>query len=627
MCAAPSSVRFGPFECDLTTGRLSKGGRTLRLQEQPAQILVALLSRAGEVISREELRQRLWSDGTFVAFDNALNVGVRKVREALGDVAPTARYIETVRGHGYRFIAPVTSALPDVEAAVAPAPPQLRPVRQGRPMFTAAILSALVLAALVALRPGATELRVQSLAVIPFENLLEDSGQQYLVDGLSAGIAADLGARTNLRVIGGESTFALQDRRADHPALARLLGVDAVLTGSVAQLGPMVVVNMRLVDSGDRNLWTGRFERPRDELSVPDLLVDAVIGAVGEIAPARALRQRRAALPEARDAYLRGRFFWAKRGQANVEIAVRHFSTAIKLQPDYAEAWAGLADVYAISNGAPSSVIDPWPGDPIAAGVHAAHEALRLAPNMGEAHAALGKLYVGQRRWAEAEASLRRAVELAPEYSTARQWYGTMFLRLLRCDEARAQVEIGARLDPLSALVNEAVGSVHLGCGDPERAIEVFQTVLRMHPDAMTTRNFLGRALIRTGRSSEAIRVLEDTYANSPSETVASTLAIAYAKSGRVDVARERLALVGAPFLRATVFAALLDSESMWAALEDALIRDGGGLQGLLSSTAFEPYRGEQRFIDYAKRAGFPVPPPPPARFSTDDESDRSARR
>ena len=246
---------------------------------------------------------------------------------------------------------------------------------------------------------------------------------------------------------------------------------------------------------------------------------------------------------------------------------------------------------------------------------------------MGEAHAALGKLYVGLRRWAEAEASLRRAVELAPRYSTARQWYGTMFLRLLRCDEARAQVEIGARLDPLSALVNEAVGSVQLGCGEPERAIEAFQSVLRMHPDAMTTRIFLGRALTSSGRHDEAIRVLEDARASAPGETVAAALGIAYAKAGRVEAARDRLSEVTAPFLRASVFAALRDREPMWAALEDALVRDGGGLQNILSTASFEPYRGDARFLDFAKRAGFPVPPIPPGRFSTEAQSERSVRR
>ena len=196
MCALPSRVRFGPFECDLTTGELSKAGRTLKLQEQPTQILVELLSRAGDVISREDLRRRLWPDDTFVDFDNALNVGVRKVREALGDVAPTARYVETIRGQGYRFIAPVSRALPDSEPPAVLAPPVPEAVPKRRPVFIAAAVAGLALAALIALRPLATERTVQSLAVLPFENLLVDAGRQYLVDGLSAAIAVDLAART-----------------------------------------------------------------------------------------------------------------------------------------------------------------------------------------------------------------------------------------------------------------------------------------------------------------------------------------------------------------------------------------------------------------------------------------------
>jgi TolB-like protein/DNA-binding winged helix-turn-helix (wHTH) protein/Flp pilus assembly protein TadD len=630
-------VRFGRFECDPATGDLWREGRLVKLQGQPRQILVALLQRPGAVVSREELRDVLWQGGTFVDFDNSLNVGIRKIREALGDDAPTARYLETVRGQGYRFIAPVSPVTPRAgpPSPVVPLPPEsAAPPKSATPAaavtapaWRSALRPALVTVAgafaaavfvAFAVRSAPGESKIGSIAVLPFANLLDSEGQQYLVDGLTQGITSELAARTTLRVISSQSAFALESSGVARSEIASRLDVDALLVGTVARAGAGFVINVHVVGArDDRERWAGRFERSVNELSVPDDIVVAIMNGIGGLAsPASHSRNARVVLPEARDAFLRGRFFWAKRGEANAVTAIQYLSTAIQLQPDYAEAWAGLADVYAIDEGAPSPVIVPWPGSAIRAGEMAAQEALRLSPTLGEAHAALGKLYVSQRRWTEAERSLRRAVELAPQYSTARQWYGTMFLRLHRCDEALEQVLIGARLDPLTALINEAVGSTFLLCGEPERAIDVFRSVLRMHPDAHTTRQFLGRALTRAGRHDEAIEVLEDLHAQHPGQSVATTLAVAYVNAGRVDDAQRLIPTILTPFFRATVFAALHEPTRMWEALELALGTNGGALQNLLSESVFAAYYGDPRFLDFASRAGFPVPPTVPARFS-----------
>jgi tetratricopeptide (TPR) repeat protein len=418
-----------------------------------------------------------------------------------------------------------------------------------------------------------------------------------------------------LRVIASQSAFVFKETKQDRRTIGHALGADVLLVGNVAQAGAAIAINARLVDTAtDRTLWTGRFERSLDDMTSADLIVEAIAQGVGTLADTRPhARASRTILPEARDAFLRGRFFWAKRGEANAAIAVRYLSTAVQLQPDYAEAWAGLADVYAVNTGSPSPVIVPWPGDGIRAGEIAAREALRLSPRLGEAHAALGKLYVAQRRWLEAEQSFQRAIEFAPQYSTGRQWYGTMFLRLGRCDEAREQVELGARLDPLAVLVNEAVGSVFWNCGEPQRAIEQYEAVLRMHPDAASTRLLLARALTDAERFDDAIAVLDALGAGG--ESTISALACAYARSGRGDDARALLPRVSQPFLRASIFAALGDADAMWNALEQALT-NAGGLQNLIVDRNFWPYRHAPRFLEFARRAGFPVPPMPIARFS-----------
>jgi TolB-like protein len=616
MAGSPTPVRFGPFVCDVSTGELWKAGRPVKLQEQPRQLLVALLEHAGEVLSRDQLRRRLWTDDTFVDFDNALNVGIRRIREALGDVAPTARYVETVRGRGYRFIAPVSVERPaPVEAPVtdAAALPLPAPPAPSRRLRTAAIVIGTVAALAAALgivRSARSDPPIGVLAVLPFDNLLADDDRQYLVDGLSEAVSQRLATRLDLRVIAQESAQTAKDSDATAPEIAERLGADVLLVGSVAKAGAGVVVNARLVDGrSGRTRWAGRLERSLSESNLPDEIADAVAGGIGRLAaPAAPARAAQAVAPEARDAYLRGRFFWAKRGQAHSVTAVRYLSTAIQLQPDYADAWAGLADVYAVFVAEPSPVIVPWPGNSVDAGLHAAREALRLAPNFGEAHASLGKLYVAQRRWAEAERAFATAVALSPYYSTARQWYGTMFSRLRRCDEALEQVRIAVRLDPLTALVNEALGSVYLVCGEPGRALEVFDAVLVMHPTAHTTRQRRSVALIRLARCDDAIRELEAVAVAVPGEAVTGLLAVAHAKAGHEAIARTLLAEVTTPFRRAQIFAALGDAAGMWPMLEASLAGQGVALQNLISEAEFERYRDDPRFVDFARRAGFPLP-------------------
>jgi TolB-like protein/DNA-binding winged helix-turn-helix (wHTH) protein/tetratricopeptide (TPR) repeat protein len=599
----PAHVRFGVFVCDVRTGELWKGDRPIRLQEQPRQILVALLERPGELLSRDELRRRLWGDETFVAFDNALNVAVRRIREALGDTAPTARYLETVRGHGYRFIAPVSVAGP----APATIPDVTPPGRRLRPALVIVGAFVALVAVVAVLRSPAAAPGPETLAVLPFDNLLGNDDRQYLVDGLSEALTRRLAAREDVRVIARQSAVAASNRKAPVPDIARRLNADMLLVGSVAMAGAGVVINAQVVDGPSGHVrWSGRFEQSLSDPNLVDEMVDAIGRAIGSATPVPARAATRVSL-EARDAYLRGRFFWAKRGQAHSVTAVGYLSTAILLQPDYAEAWAGLADVYAVFTAAPSPAIVPWPGDSVEAGLNAAREALRLAPDLGEAHAALGKLYVARRRWAEAEQSFARAVALSPQYSTARQWYGTMFSRLRRCDEALEQVEIAARLDPLTALVNESVGSVRMVCGDPRGALEVFDAVLAMHPDAHTTRHRRARALMLLERYDDAIQDLE-ALAREERVDETNLIALAHALAGRTARARELLAGVSIPFQRAQIFAALGETDAMFQMLERALAGEPGALQNLIGEPEFERYRYDPRFLDFASRAGFPLP-------------------
>ncbi len=618
--------RFGPFECEAATGLLWKSGRPVKLQEQPRHVLVALLERPGELVSRESLRHRLWTDDTFVDFDNGMNVCIRKLRDALGDTAPKAKYIETVRGHGYRFIAHL-DALPkptppaDVTAAVSRWTVGWWPV-------AATLLILLGAAGFSAFRSARADSAIQTLAVLPLANLIGDEQLDLQVDGITEAVTAALATRVRAGVIASRSTFSLRNHSADPAAIARRLGADAVVVGNVARGGSGFAVGVRLIEAdGARVRWSGRFERASlDDLGVADEIVAEIVANVTSVTPnatyaGARIQEVRA---DAHAAFLKGRFFWAKRGQANAVIASQYLSTAIQLQPDYAEAWAGLADVYAIDRGAPSPVIVPWPGDPLEAGILAAREALRLAPRLGQAHAALGKLYLGQLRFLDAEAELKEAVRLNPNYSTARQWLGTLYGRLRRCDEARTHVEIGARLDPLTALVNEAVGSVHTLCGEPERAIQILENVLRMHPGSDTTKFQLGRALMAAGRPKEAVAVLRPLQQTGGEGSATSAYIKALADAGELDELASIEAALTSPYLRAAAAAARGDRARMYDALDRA-IHDANRswLAGLLVDAAFQPYVYEDRFAAMAAEAGFPTPIRP-ARFSTAPDPERT---
>jgi len=620
----------------MASGDLFKSGRPIRLQDQPRQVLLALLQQPGAIVSRDQLRLRLWADDTFVDVDNGLNVAIRKVRDALGDSGPTARYVETVRGRGYRFIAPVSAAstgptdapnAPDLVDVTTP-PTTLAPTsppssaaspRRWTTAVAAGALMLCVVALAFALRAGNSPAPIESLVVLPLSNLVGDDSAQYLVDGLTDSLTSALARQSRLRVLASASAARTGATLNDPADAARQLHVDAVVAGSVTRSTTGVIVTVSLLEAAtNRPLWSGRFDRTGvDSLTASDDIVDAVLvnvsrhSASAGVTPARG----RLVLPEARAAYLRGRFFWARRGQDNAVKATGYLTTAIQLQRDYAEAWAGLADVYAVHTGAPSAAIEPWPGDSVEAGVIAAREALRLDPTLGEAHAALGKLLANQRRWSEAEKELRLAVELSPQYSTARQWLGTMYLRLRRCDEALVQVDAGARLDPLTALVNEAVGSVYLGCGEPERAVRVLEEVLAMHPASTSTSAQLARALLAAGRPERAIALLEPLVQPGDETFAKGTLLLAYSRAGRTRQLATMMATVRSPYLRAVVAAANGNKTEMLAHLDVALDSDRGWLHSLLGELAFQPYTGDQEFVAFARRAGFPVPPIPPGRF------------
>ena len=329
-------LRFGVFDVDLRAGELRKHGVRVRLQEQPFQVLAMLLERPGEVVTREELRSRLWSADTFVDFDHGVNKAINRIRDTIGDSATSPRFIETVARRGYRFIADVAvleqtgTSVPDPpgadrpSAGAGPAAPEVVPARRGGHAWmvwsvaglTVALAS--ILAVVVGLRSSPPGAPIHSLAVLPLDNLAGDASQEYFADGMTDELITTLGQISALRVISRTSAMLYKHARKPLAQIARELDVDAVVEGAVFRSGSQVRITAELVDARtDRHMWSESFNGElRDALTLQHRVAQAIATEIRCTLNPRErarLRQNTVVDPDAYEAYLKGRYFWNKR--------------------------------------------------------------------------------------------------------------------------------------------------------------------------------------------------------------------------------------------------------------------------------------------------------------------------
>src|SRR5712692_3598410 len=438
---APAGVafRFGAFEVDLAAGELRKHGIKIKLQEQPFQILAMLLEHAGEVVTREDLRERLWPADTFVDFDNGLNAATSKLRQALGDTAENPRFVETLARRGYRFLAPVERPTPaplpaviSLEAAAASARPALVPLHRSRRWMGAAVLALLlsVLAALLfELNPGGLRDRVfgkksiRSLAVLPLENLSRDADQEYFADGMTDTLITDLGKIAGLRVISRTSSMHYKGTGKTLPEIARELNVDAVIEGAVLRSGDHVRITTQLVEAAsDRHLWAESYERElRDVLTLQGEVARDVAKQVN-IKLSQEEQTRLASAhpvdPKALEAYLKGRYELYKMTLEGTKKSIDYFAQALDKDPTYARAWAGLSEALSLPS-VPQGTWDSHPQEVLAKAKAAALRALELDGALSEGHLSLGLVLEREWLWSGAEKEYQRAIALDPNNARA----------------------------------------------------------------------------------------------------------------------------------------------------------------------------------------------------------------
>jgi TolB-like protein/DNA-binding winged helix-turn-helix (wHTH) protein/Tfp pilus assembly protein PilF len=564
------SVRFGVFEVDLRAGELRKKGAKIRLQEQPFLLLITLLKQQGEVVAREELRRTLWPEETFVDFDHGLDTAVKKLREVLGDSASNPRFVETIPRRGYRFIAPVETI---GENETAPAANQARPNKQEPAM--GCLLEARdedqvepLGAAVVALRPrwplpwkvaglvflllsagfmsfllrSRPSTLIRSLVVLPLEDLSGDPSQEYFSDGMTDELITELGQVGKLRVISRTSAMTYKGVRRPLPEIARELNVDAVVEGIVLRLGSQVRITAQLIRaSSDKHLWAQSYEvELRNILTVQKEVARSIAEQIRlELNPheQRRLDQPQAVNGEAYESYLKGRFFWNKRTGEGLKKAIDYFSQAIQNDPNYAPAYAGLADSYALAGDWKYGVLAPREAYPKAKA--AAKKAIALDSTLGEAHISFAFCLEGfDWDFESAGREFTRGIELSPGYATGHEWYGWHLAALGHNGEAVAEVEKAENLDPLSLIIAADLAEELLVARRYDEAIKQSRKALYLDPFFANVHYVLGQASAQKHIYNEAIKELRIAVQLSPESTAfTANLAYAYAVSGMTDEA------------------------------------------------------------------------------------------
>jgi TolB-like protein/DNA-binding winged helix-turn-helix (wHTH) protein/Flp pilus assembly protein TadD len=631
-------LRFGVFELDLRAGELRKHGLRVRLQEQPFQVLVMLIEHPGEVVTREELRRKLWSAGTFVDFDHGLNKAINKIREALGDSAESPRFVETVARRGYRFLAEVKVAeaapVRNPELATQPQPAAETPDRPDLPGRVAKVknlspsltwkISVFVLLLLVASLTawklhswGHPSPVIRSLVVLPLENLSNDASQDYFADGMTDELITDLGQISQLRVISRTSAMTYKHARKPLPEIARELNVDAVVEGTVFRSGDRVRITAQLIEApADKHLWSHSYEGElQDTLTLQNEVASAIADQIRiSLKPQEQAALKNAAVvnPEAYVSFLKGRYFWNKRTADSLRVALAYFNQAIEEDPKYAQAYSGLADTYALLGDWQYAVMPPNEALPKAKA--AAIKALELDSALGEAHNSLAFCLDGfDWDFDSAGREFRRAIELNPGYATAHHWYAWHLSLLGQYDEAIAEMRKAENLDPLSLVINADLAELLALAHSYDESIRQSRKTIEMDPNFAFAHNHLGQAYLQEHMNHEAVAELQKAVQLSGgSPTCIANLARAYVASGMRSEALKLLSDLkkrsspGSSHASeiAVIYASLGETDQAMNWLEKGYEERFN--PGVLLRPGFDPLRSDPRFADLVRRIGLP---------------------
>jgi len=605
-------VHFGIFQIDLKARELHKAGVKVKLQEQPFRVLALLVERAGQVVTREELRQRVWPTDAYVAFDQGLNNAIKKVRDALGDSADSPRFVETLARHGYRFVAPV-SALPQRHSE-----PQVRSGLRSHWKFafiglaSASLLAALAYWAWHRSNAGAPTEKV-ILAVLPFDSLGHDPDQEFFSDGLTEEMIAQLGKLNpeRLTVISRGSVARYKDSRLAANQIGGELHADYLVQGSVRRSADRVRITVQLIQVRDQtDLWAESYDRElKDILTLQDSVSRTIANQIHiTLTPGQRTRLRGGNLePEAYEAYLKGRYYWNKRTGEGLQKALVYFQQAINRDSTYGAAYSGLADCN--SGLAWHGFKSPAEALPIANA--AALRAIEIDPQSAEAHASLGLVLTHRWDWAGAEAEFKQALRLDPRYANAHHWYGDYLSIMGRHDEALLEARQALELDPLNLMIGTWVGRRYYLAGKYDLAIEQGRNTEELDANFAAAHLLLGENYVQVGLHDQGLAELQTAAGlsgNSP--LYLAQVAVAYASAGKKTEALQIVAQLQSiastryvsPYGLAQIYAALSNKEQTFKWLQLAYEDRAVWMSYLAVDPVFHSLRSDQRFQDLLRR-------------------------
>jgi DNA-binding winged helix-turn-helix (wHTH) protein/TolB-like protein len=641
---------FGPFHLDAGDRLLSRDGKPVALTPKAFDTLLLLVENRGRLVEKEELMRSVWPD-SFVE-ENNLNRAIYILRKALGESSRDATYIETVPKHGYRFVAGVlepesngadlilerhTSAEiiteeeeitdsggsafehPFDHEALIVSPGSLTRFIATLSRRSVAVSGAVAVVAVATLiffwttgklGRAAPPARVKSIAVLPFIDFGARANDEHLGLGLADVLITRL---SNLKEVNVRPTSAVQKfegQEQESVDAARLLGVDAVLEGSIYQSHDQIRVTARLLRVSDQSpIWSGQFDdKAKDVLAVQNAIAEQVADSLalnlsaGEKA---ALARRYSENPDAYQFYVQGRYFWNKRSWPGINQAEYYFRRAIERDPDFALAYLGLADTQFTGSANPEAY-------------SALSKALALDPNLGEAHATMGFAQMfHQWDWQKAEESFRRAIELKPGYGTAHQWYATLLAITGRVDEAKQEMRRALEIDPMSANFLADLGQMHYFAREYDEAEAYCRKALEVAPDFVFAHMYLIDIYLKTARAADAFEEYHkwgrsDAFDSTPENTSESNdirLRAEYLQSGMNGFLRKRIddlgaRCTGACYVLAKSYALLGDKEQALSGLEKSYEANDFLLPFVNADPIFDHLRSEPRYQAVLRRMG-----------------------
>jgi TolB-like protein/DNA-binding winged helix-turn-helix (wHTH) protein/Flp pilus assembly protein TadD len=597
-------LRFENFELDTRAGELRKGGVKLRLQGQPLQVLAALLNRAGDLVTREEIRDQVWPADTFVDFDHSLHNAIARLREVLGDSAETPRYIETLPRRGYSEVPPVFRWI-RVRAAL------------GFTLIALAVVgSAPWLVRAVSPRP-AVPLPLRSIAVLPLDNLSGDSSQDYWVDGMTDELITDLAKISALRVTSRTSVMRYKGTKKGLPEIARELNVDGIIEGSVVRSGNRVRITAQLLHAPtDQHLWAETYERDLgDVLKLQSDVAQAIAQQIrAQVTPQQQarLQSARSVNPEAYEDYLKGRYYMTTEFSKpqQLKTAQGYFEKAIGKDPGFALAYVGLADSYNYQ----AFFRQASPDLAFRSAEKAIHKALELDDSIGEAHDTLALLsWRYEWNWEAAEREFNSAIALSPSYSCAREDHAEYLSLAGRRSEALVELAKSIDMDPgPSSAITESGAYYQLR--DYPALVEASQRGVISEPNEWLEHYHLGVGYEGTGKRLEAVSEYQKAVEISGGDQDAdAALAHAYAGIGRRadaerilrDLERKSKSTYVSPYMIAAIYAGLGQKDKAFEFLEKAYQERSLDISwALKSDLRFDNLRSDSRFLNLLHRVG-----------------------